>query len=86
MAKSSEPKLEQLSVNISMGGKISIIKYDQSSDWFISMSRTYRIPEDWTNEESEEFQAAELERMREEIDALDTKEFEERFEQSFLSK
>lgn len=86
MAKSSEPKLKELSVTVSMGGKVTIVKFDHSSEWFISKSRTFGIPEDWTTEEAKEFQERELQAMREEMDAQDTLEYEERFEQSFMNK
>jgi hypothetical protein len=82
MAKVSEPRCIEVSVTRSQGGKISIVKYDHSSDWFNSMGRRYEMPEDWTQDQIDEFhieKQAELEAI---IDALDQADYDVRAEQS----
>lgn len=81
----SEPKLIEISASASAGGKVQIIKYDESSDYFVSLSQKYTIPDDWTAEEATEFQIAVQEELREHVDALAQIERDERFDQSYLS-
>jgi hypothetical protein len=78
----SEPRLVEVSVTRSQGGKITIVKFDHSSDWFNSLSRKYEIPEDWTEDQAAAFQIekhAELEAI---VDALDQADYDVRAEQS----
>lgn len=81
----SEPKLEQIGMSVSLGGKVAIIKFDLSADYHVSGSRTYSIPEDWTNEQAEDFQVQEYERLREVVDKQSQVEYDDLWEQSYLS-
>lgn len=83
---STEPKLVQVAVTRSAGGKVAITKYGNiTSDYFVSASRTYSIPEDWTNDQVDEFQLAESITLREVVDEQAQIEFEERWSQSTLN-
>lgn len=82
----SEPKLTQVGLTISAGGKVQIIKYDLDSSYFVSANRTFTIPDDWTQEQAEEFQAEQLDRLRTQIDKRADIEFDERWKQSYLNK
>lgn len=69
-----------------MGGKVAILTYGNvTSDYFVSESRKWSVPEDWTQDQVDEFVEARREEIRMRIDALATSEFEERFDQSYLS-
>lgn len=81
----SEPVLKEININFSAGGKVSIIKYDISSDYHVSASRRYEIPESWTDDEIREFEAKVYEEVRLTVDERAQAEFDERFEQSFMS-
>jgi hypothetical protein len=81
----SEPRLVQVSATGSVGGKVQIIKYDVSSDYFVSQSRTYEIPPDWSEQDAIEFQQRKYAEIRDLVDALGQAEFDERWDQSYLS-
>jgi hypothetical protein len=79
MAKTSEPKCIEISVQHSGGGKVSIRDYGAiQSNWGLSMSRRFEIPEDWTQKQIDEFQLAEHDRLHLLIEPLDQAEFDER--------
>lgn len=78
----SEPKLEQVGFTASVGGKVQIIQYKLSSDYFVSASRTYSIPEDWDNSQAEDFQVEQMLRLRDLVDSAGQAEFEALHEQS----
>jgi hypothetical protein len=82
----SEPKVLQASVTQSMGGKVTIIKYDLDSSYFVSESRTYSCPEDWTEDQFEVFLEEKRQELRARVDEKAQLEFDERWDQSYLSK
>lgn len=80
--KITEPRCTQVSVQWSVQGKVAIMEYGKiTSGYSGSMSRTYEVPEDWTEDQIAEFQEAKRAELREHLDEIDNKEFEERFEQ-----
>lgn len=81
----SEPKLKEISISAASGGKVAIIKYDLSMDYHISCSRSYDIPEDWTNEQAEEFQLEMLNKTRDVVDSRAQVEFDDLFAKSYMS-
>jgi hypothetical protein len=72
----SEPKLEEVVISVSFGGKVQIIKYEIGSDYHVSQTRRYSIPEDWNNVQAEEFQAEEHDRLRSEVEEVAQKELD----------
>lgn len=82
----SEPVLTEVNLTYSSGGKVQIIKYDLDSSYFVSESRKYSIPEDWTEEQALEFQEKKREEIRARVEAQAQVEFDERWEQSYLNQ
>lgn len=78
----SEPKCIEVSVQHSGGGKVAIRDFGKiSSGWGLSMSRRYEIPEEWTQEQIDEFQLAQNDHLHKLIEPLDQDEFDERYKQ-----
>lgn len=80
-----KPRLTEVSVASSAGGKVQIIKFDVSSDYFVSLSQKYEIPEGWSDEDALEFQVEKYNEIRAIVDAQAQNEFDERWEQSYLN-
>lgn len=80
-----EPKLKEINVSFSAGGKVQIIKFDVSSDYHISASERYEIPEEMSNEDARAFRDAKYTEIRALVDAQAQAEFDDRWEQSYLS-
>ena len=79
----SQPKLSQIGVTVSRGGKVALREYGKhTSDYFASFTRTYSIPDDWSNEDAEVFQVREYDRLVELADPLDEYEYVLRYNQS----
>lgn len=85
MSEQDKPVLKELNVSFSAGGKVSIIKYDVASNYLVSAGHRYEIPESWTDEQIKEFEAEVYDKLRQDVDARAQKEFDERWEQSFMS-
>lgn len=83
---SEQPKLSEINISFSVGGKVQIIKFDISSDYHVSLSRKWEIPEDWTNEQAEAWQLEQLAKLRAVVDVVGQKEFDDRFSQSYLNE
>lgn len=66
----SEPKLTEVKISASSGGKVSQIKFDLSFDTHMSAARTYTIPEDMTNEQAEQWQMEQLAALYNEVDGV----------------
>jgi hypothetical protein len=81
----SEPRLVQVSATCSVGGKVQIIKYDVDSSYFVSQARTYEVPPGWSEDEAIEFQQRKCAEIRNLVDDLGQAEFDERWDQSYLS-
>jgi hypothetical protein len=78
----AEPRCIEVSVTRSQGGKISIVKYDHSSDWFVSHGRRYAIPEGWTQEQIDEFELKVSADLHALVDGQDQAEYDLRVAQS----
>lgn len=78
----SEPRCIEASVQHSGGGTVAIMDYGKiKSNWGLSMSRRFEIPEDWTQNQIDEFQLAQNEHLHQLIEPIDEAEFNERYEQ-----
>lgn len=77
-----EPKCIEVSVQYSGGGKVAIKEYGKiTTNWGVSMSRRYEIPEGMTEEQIDEFQVEKRKELRDLVDPIDQAEFQERYEQ-----
>lgn len=82
MAK-TEPRCIEISVQHSGGGKVAIIDYGKiTSNWGVSMTRKYTIPDDWTEAQIDDFQLTQNEHLHELIEPIDEAEFDERIAQA----
>jgi hypothetical protein len=78
----SEPRCIEISVQASGGGKVAIKEYGKiTSNWGVSMSRRFEIPEDWDQEQIDEFQIDQRQHLRDLIEPVDQAEFDERYAQ-----
>lgn len=50
-----EPRCIEASATVSLGGKIQIVKFEFTQDYFYSQGGKWSIPEGWTDEQCEEF-------------------------------
>lgn len=66
----SEPQCTEVTVSSSVGGKVQIVKFEYTADYHYSMSRKYSVPEDWTEEQVENFQTAKTIDVRESVEEL----------------
>lgn len=80
----SEPRLEEVTVSVSLGGKVGLVKYDLSADYHLSQTRRYKIPEDWTNEMAEAFQVEAEAALRKVVDAAAQREADGLIKQSTI--
>jgi hypothetical protein len=78
----SEARLTEVTLSNSAGGKIQIIKFDEASDYHVSETRKFSIPEDWTDDQVDEFLIVQREELRTHVDTLAQRERDERAEQS----
>lgn len=78
------PKLEEVVVSASFGGKVGIVKFDLSADYHLSQTRRYSIPEDYTNEQAEAFQETAQVKIQAAVDALAQAELDKLLEQSTI--
>lgn len=80
MSDLDTPRCVEVSVTRSQGGKVAIVKYDHNSDWFISMSRRFAVPEGWDQDAIDAFQVEEHDKLKAIVDAMDTEEMNTRLE------
>lgn len=67
---SDEPVCTEVTASSSLGGKVQIVKFEQWGDFSFFMSRKYTVPEDWTEEQVEDFQRNLAIKLREEIEPI----------------
>lgn len=77
-----QPRLSQIGITSSMGGKVQIIQYREDSSFFVSHSETWDVPEGMTTEEVEAFRVDRYQELREQVDGLAQIERDERVGQS----
>lgn len=77
----SEPKCIEVGTTASVGGKVQVVKFDVSVDYFYSISRKYSIPEDWTEEDVDKFQLSKTLELREKIEPFAQSEADDLLEQ-----
>lgn len=78
----SEPRCVQVSVQWNIGGKVAIKEYGKiTSNYGASMSRVFEIPEDWTQEQIDEFQVNQRQQLEDLLDPVDQAHFDLRYDQ-----
>lgn len=81
-SQAEEPRCVEVVVQRSGGGKVAIKEYGKvSSQWGVSFSRRYIVPEDWDDDRVDEFQIAKSDELRALIEPIDQAEFDERYKQ-----
>lgn len=81
MPKSPDPVPTEITVSHNQGGSIAINDYGKrKSDWGIFMSQRFPIPEDWTQEDVDEFQKRKHDDLKAIVDPLDQIEHDIRWE------
>lgn len=81
---SDQPKCLEVTVNASTGGKVTIVKFDLSSDYHFSQTARYSIPEDWSQEQVDKFVAEESLRLYEQVDGVAQPVLEDLMDQSMV--
>lgn len=65
-----EAKCIEASASVSVGGKIQIVKFEYSQDFYFSMNRKYEVPSDWSESDVEKFQLGKCIELRAEVEKL----------------
>lgn len=76
-----QPKLIEVSVSASTGGKMQLVKFEISSDFHFSMSGKWSIPENMSDEDAELFRNEQILRLRSEIESVAQAEVDALMEQ-----
>lgn len=69
-----KPKVKEVKCEVSVGGKVQLVKYEQSGAYQFALARVYEG--DWTEKEAAQFQSAAMVRLREEIEPHAQAEYE----------
>lgn len=82
-----KPILVEVSLQFSNGGRVDILDYGKvKSDYNVSFSRRWIVPPDWSEEQAKEFHHEKFTELRTEVEPLAQREFDERWDQSYLSE
>lgn len=76
----AEPKPIEVSATVSIGGKIQIVKYEQTSDFHISIGGRWSLPSEWDDNDASSFRTYIYNELRKEIEGLAQKELDELYE------
>jgi hypothetical protein len=77
----SQPKCKEVVCSASVGGTVQIVKYEVGQKYHYSMSRTYEIPEGWTEQDVNDFQNDKEIEIRGFIEPIAQAELDELFAQ-----
>jgi hypothetical protein len=77
----TQPRCIEASVSTSIGGKVQIVKFEFSQDYFISFGGKWDIPEDWTEDQVDEFRREKYEALREKLEVIAQEEVDALMEQ-----
>lgn len=79
----SEPRIVSATVSRSQKGNVALKEYGKlTSGYDVFFSRSFEIPEDWTQAQVDEFQLQQQDHLRELIDPIDQAEYDTRVEQA----
>lgn len=65
----SEPKCVEITATVSLSGKVQIVRYENDQGYFFSLGGKWMVPEDWTDEQVEQFRLEKLAELRVELEA-----------------
>ncbi len=75
------PKMVEVNVSMSQGGKVQIVEYGKiTSDFFVSTSERWNV-EDLSESEAEDFRLKRMEHLKYVLEPIAQHEFDERFDQ-----
>jgi hypothetical protein len=75
------PRLIEVGVSVSNGGKIQLKKFEFSSDYHFHLSGKWTAPEDWTDQQAEEFRHEQVLRLKAELEPIVQEEIDDLLEQ-----
>lgn len=64
-------------VSASIGGKVQIVKFENSQDYHYSASQRYSIPPEWTEQDVDDFQKDKTLHLRSELEPIAQAEMDE---------
>jgi hypothetical protein len=77
-----EPRCIEVSVQYSGGGKVAIRDFGKiTSNWGVSMSRRYEVPEGFSEEDIDAFQVTKRDELKALVEPIDQEEFDLRYAQ-----
>lgn len=76
-----EPVCTSVTASASVGGSVQIVKYEYTAKYDYFMSRTYDIPEGWSEQDVKDFQQDKSIQIRAQVEGLAEAEMEELLEQ-----
>lgn len=78
MAKSkAQPVCTEIVCSSSVGGSVQIVKFEYTAKYHFSITRTYSIPEGWTEEDVDDFQKDKVIELRGRLEPIDDAEMAE---------
>lgn len=72
----SEPRCTEVTCSASLGASVQIVEFKYTRKYNFLESRTFEIPEDWTEDQVKEFQSKKTEELKSEVESLSDKELE----------
>jgi len=60
----SEAKCVEVTATVSLSGKVQIVKYEHDQGYFFSLGGKWTVPEDWTEDQIDEFKMEKLAELR----------------------
>ncbi len=73
-SKIASPRVTEVTAEVSVGGKLQLVKFEQQADYGFSMGRTYAV--DMTEAEAKAFQLNLLTALREEVEPIADREYQ----------
>lgn len=71
----------EVSVSASVGGKVQVVKYEQTSDYHFSVGGRWAVPDFWTNDDCENFRQEQLWKLRKELEPFAQHEYDDLMDQ-----
>lgn len=77
----SDPICTEVVCSSSVGGSVQIVEYEYTAKYHFSITRTYSIPEGWTEGDVEDFQRDKVIELRGQLEPIDEAEMTELLKQ-----
>lgn len=78
---SDQPVCTAINIEVEVGGKVQIVKFEYTADYKYSIGRTYSIPEGWTEQDVKDFQQDKAIELRENLEGVTQGEMDELIKQ-----